>query len=64
MKIDPDKFSIDESRSNPYIVAQKYPDCPINEICFFMAVGGAFIKQCEHLKDSGDSAECTYSTEN
>lgn len=60
MKIDPDKLTTNESRSNPMVVAMSYPDCPINEPCFFMAVGGAVVKQCEHLKASGDSAECTY----
>ncbi len=64
MKIDPAKWKTDESRSNPMVVAQQYPDCPINEICIYMVVGfGSIAKQCEYLKIStdGESAECTYS---
>lgn len=45
MKIDATKFAIDESRSNTMVVAQKYADCPINEICFYMAVGGAVVEK-------------------
>lgn len=60
MKIDATKFAIDESRSNPMVVAQKYADCPINEICFYMAVGGAVVEQCKHLRPEGETAECEY----
>jgi len=60
MKIDVTKLAIDESRSNPMVVAEKYADCPIDAICFFMAVGGAVVEQCKHLKTEDDTAECTY----
>ena len=61
MKIDPDKLKVDESRSNPMVVAMQYPDCPINEICMYMVVGfGSVAKQCEHLKVEGETAECLY----
>ena len=63
MKIDPDKFKVDESRSNPMIVAMQYPDCQINEICAYMVVGfGSILKQCEYLKAAQNSeiAECLY----
>ena len=60
MKIDMTKLVVDESRSNPMVVAEKYTDCPINEICFFMAVGGAIVEQCKHLQPDGEGAECTY----
>lgn len=63
MKIDPDNFKVDETQSNPMVVAMRYPDCPINEICFFMAVGfGSVTKQCEHLKAEGEISECLYET--
>lgn len=60
MKIDMTKLVVDESRSNPMVVAEKYTDCPINEICFFMAVGGAIVGQCKHLRPDDEEAECTY----
>jgi len=50
-ELDLKKFKIDENRSNPMVVAQQYPDCPINEICFYMVVGfGSVPKVCPHLK--------------
>lgn len=59
MKLYPDKFTVDESRSNPMVVALQSPDCPINEICVYMAVGfGTVMRQCEHLKIEGEEAEC------
>ena len=61
MKIDPDKFEIDEKQSNPMVVAMQYSDCPLNEICAYMAVGfGTVLKQCGYLKFSDDNkrAEC------
>lgn len=65
MKLDPGKFTVDESQSNPDIVAMQYPGCPIKGICFFMAVGfGSVAKQCEHLKTEGDTAECLSGEEN
>lgn len=61
MKIDPEKFKTDESRSNPMVVAQQYPDCPINNICFYLVVGhGNVVEQCKHLKVDGETAECLY----
>jgi hypothetical protein len=61
MRIDPKKFVVDESRSNPMAAAAKYPDCPINEICMFIVSGfGGAIKQCRFLKVEGDDAECTH----
>ena len=60
MKIDITKMATDESRSNPMVVAQKYADCPIDDICFFMAVGGAVLEQCKYLQAEGEGAECTY----
>ena len=61
MTLNPDKFKIDENRSNPMVVASQYPDCPINEICIFLAVGfGTILKQCEHFKSdpAKPEAEC------
>lgn len=50
MKLDKDKFVIDESRSNPMRVAMYYPLCLINEVCVHVAVGfGTILKQCEHF---------------
>ena len=60
MRIDITKLAVDESRSNPMVVAEKYADCPIDDICFFMAVGGAVVEQCKYLKADGDTAECMY----
>lgn len=61
MKLDPDKFKEDESKSNPMVVAMRYPDCPINEICVFIVIGfGSIAKQCEYFKSDPkeESAEC------
>ena len=62
MNIDPTKFVIDESRSNPKVAAMQYPDCPIKGICSFVVVGfGSVIEPCQHLKYiSEDEAECLY----
>lgn len=52
---------VDESRSNPMVVAMQFPDCPINEICFYMVVGfGTIAEQCKNLKVEGNIAECLY----
>lgn len=63
MKLDPNKFKVDENRSNPMVVAMQYPDCPINEICFFAVVGfGTIAEQCKHFKPDPEKpeAECLY----
>lgn len=64
MKIDTTKFVVDESRSNPMVVAMQHPDCPIKEICVYLAVGfGSPLHPCKHFKVEGeDSAECLYKT--
>jgi hypothetical protein len=63
MRIDPNKFAIDESRSNPMVVAMKYEDCPINQICFFAVIGfGTITDKCEHFKEAGEYADCEKST--
>lgn len=62
MKIDPSKFVTDESRSNPRVVAQVYPDCPIkqeNRVCVYMAIGfGTPMEPCEHLFSDSESISC------
>ena len=61
MKIDPNKFETDEKRSNPMVVAMQYPDCSINEICAYIAVGfGTVLKQCEYLQfsNNNEQADC------
>ncbi len=61
MKLDPDKFKVDESRSNPMVVAMQYPDCPIDAICFFMVTGfGSIVEKCKHFKESGEEGKCLY----
>jgi hypothetical protein len=51
VNLDPEKFKVDEGRSNPMVVAMQYPDCPINEICVFVVIGfGTIARQCEHFK--------------
>ena len=62
MKIDPDKFEIDEKQSNPMRVAMVYPDCPINEVCAHIVVGfGTVLKQCRYLQFSAnkEQADCS-----
>jgi hypothetical protein len=60
MNIDPKRLFTDESVSNPMAVGMRYPDCPINRTCFHIVVGfGSIIEQCPHLKDAGETAECT-----
>ena len=65
MNINLNKFKTDESRSNPMVVAMQYPDCSINQICFYAAVGfGTPLEQCKHFKVvSDDKAECLYNVE-
>ena len=46
MKLDPDKFTPDESNSNPMASAVTYPDCPMDKNCFYVAVGGAIFDRC------------------
>jgi hypothetical protein len=65
MKLSPDKFFVDESLSNPMVVAYKHKDCPADKVCFRMVVGfGTIQEQCEHLKDLGkedvETASCDY----
>jgi len=63
MNLNPDKFKVDESKSNPMVVAMQYPDCQINGICFFMVVGfGTIQEQCKHFKSDPEkpTAECLY----
>ena len=51
MNLTKDKFKIDESRSNPMRVAMCYSECPINEVCLYLAIGfGTVLKQCEYLE--------------
>jgi len=59
MKINGQRYTVDESKSNPMVVALQYPDCPTKEICVYMVVGfGTIAKQCEYLKIEGENAEC------
>lgn len=61
MILDVDKFRTDESKSNPMQVAQQYPGCPIDSICFHVVVGfGSVVEICPHLNADQDPAECTY----
>jgi hypothetical protein len=61
VKLDPDKFKADESRSNPAVMAFQYPDCPIGEICFYVATSvGSIAKTCEHMQAEGEEGECIY----
>lgn len=59
MKIDPKKFTTDESKSNPYIVAIVYSDCPIKGVCTYSGQSN-----CKYLKIINDeNAECSYDRE-
>lgn len=61
MNLDAKKFKVDESRSNPMAVAMQYPDCPINEICFFMVTGfGVIAEKCKYFKELGEEGECLW----
>lgn len=64
MTIFADKLKIDENRSNPMVVAMQYPDCPINQICFFLVTGfGTVAEQCKYFKTDPKSeieADCLY----
>lgn len=57
MRLNPDKFTVDESRSNHMASAMKNADCTINQICFFIAMGAPF-EICPFFKEMGESAEC------
>ena len=60
MKIIPERFKVDESRSNPMVIAMQYPDCPTNDICAYMAVGfGSVMNKCLFFSENGVTAECT-----
>ena len=60
MKIDPEKFVTDESRSNPMMVAMTYLDCPIKGVCSYIVAGsGQVTDPCVFFKNHGDdTAEC------
>ena len=62
MNLDSKRFKVDELRSNPMVVAMQYPDCPINEICFYLVVGfGSVAERCKDFKENPESeteAEC------
>jgi len=61
MKLNQDKFYVDEKQSNPMRVAICYPGCPINAVCVHMVVGfGTILKQCKYLRSekSMNQAEC------
>lgn len=61
MKLDKDKLKVDESRSNPMVVALQYADCPINEICMYVATGlTGGISPCKHLNEDDEEGECLY----
>lgn len=61
MKLDPHKLIVDESRSNPLVVAMVYPKCPTGEVCFGIVVGfGSIIEKCESFKEKGEEAECMF----
>ena len=69
MLLDPKKMVVDESRSNPMVVAVTYPDCPLKDadgkvpVCVYMAVGsGAPMKPCKHIKMDEEKTEvsCLY----
>jgi hypothetical protein len=61
MRIKSEDFNIDESRSNPMVVAMQYKHCPTNEICVYLAIGfGSVVKQCDFLKEIDENeVECT-----
>lgn len=66
MNLDAKKFKVDESRSNPMVVAMQYPNCQINEICVYMVVGfGTIPKQCKYFVSdvTKPEAECLYESE-
>jgi hypothetical protein len=63
MNLDRNKFSTDESKSNPMVMAIQYDDCPAGKICFFMAVGfGTVANQCEYFesKETEETATCSF----
>jgi hypothetical protein len=59
MKLDPDKFIEDENRSNHMVTAMKHKDCPINEICFFTALGD-LVNTCTYLSEDEENINCIY----
>jgi len=63
MNFDMTKFVEDEKKSNPMVVALRYPDCPqTDEICVGLSVGfGTPVYTCPFFKqESEDSALCTF----
>jgi hypothetical protein len=64
MELDPNKFKVDESRSNPMVAAMQYLDCPSGrEICAYVIVGfGSIAEQCEYFKSDPktEQAECLF----
>ena len=60
MKLDQEKFTENEAKSNHAAVGMEYADCPIQKICFAIATGfgGAAVGMCEHLDFK--EGECKY----
>ncbi len=59
MKLDEKKFKVDETRSNPMVVAMKYEDCPRSDICFYATVGsGTPMEKCSYLDEINE--DCTF----
>ena len=66
MKLDLEKFKTDEDYSNPMVVAQRYPDCPLHKICFGVVMGfGTIVGECEYLRyeNDNDNVWCVYKME-
>lgn len=59
MKLSQDRFVEDEGKSNQIVTAIRNEDCPINCICFFMAMGGLASK-CDYMTEDEEGMICSY----
>ena len=59
MRLEVDKYSADESRSNPMAVAMINSICPVNQVCFYTVIGpGTMGDKCVHFREEVYGADC------
>ena len=59
MRLEVDKYSADESRSNPMAVAMVNSACPVNQVCFYTIIGpGTMGDKCAHFVEEVFGASC------
>jgi hypothetical protein len=61
MDLDASRFKLEWAEVNPKATAVRYPDCPINQICFYIMIGSEGVtKKCQYLTGEGYAGKCNY----